>query len=722
MKNRLLKTFTSLVLTVLMVISVMPAFAITIGAAETTYTFKNYIAGTQYANGEEHVLDETLTVTVNGGHFTTELRIYKGTNVVLTSQKGITSLTLNAGNGAYTLIVYGSNDGGNTWTKIQDVSTKKAYADYEVDLSASTYKVVKLEASGGQIRLNYMTIQYENNCSHTNTEEVAEVPATCTTPGTAAGVKCSDCEEIISGCNVIPATGHTDANNDYTCDVCDAKLCAEHTYKYEILTEATCTTAGEKQQVCSNCGEVGEKLAIPAKGHTEVVDVEAKDPTCTEKGNTKGSHCSVCNEELSTSNELSATGVHIYVDGKCTMCDKAKPYFFQIGDVVIFTGSKADGTTYELTGFESGYGIASVYTGTPTGKFPITVVAGSQNNTFAFKFGDYYITRNAGNIGLSTELNDDASWKVELDSSDNLVIKSYSGNTYKLQYNANSPRFKTYTSNQQPIKVVKYSGPIIKTFGLSLNEGVTVKVTYNIPEAWLTAKAGTKVVFSNGESFDAKSGENVYSVKLTPAQINDDLTVKIQLADGSEYGATNNVSVSAYKAKSEAAGKSAELIALLDAALTYSNAADGTIVEELTETFTGVADYEVLHAKEDDKLFAGFSGQLGKDASIYINVNTANVQEGETLILTVGGKEIINGNIADYITKDKQIVITGLYPATFNDIIYIEVSTEGSNATFTFNSYLKAIYNDNSSTQQVKNLAVATYLYGLAAEAYLTAQ
>ena len=38
MKNRLLKTFTSLVLTVLMVISVMPAFAITIGAADVNVT------------------------------------------------------------------------------------------------------------------------------------------------------------------------------------------------------------------------------------------------------------------------------------------------------------------------------------------------------------------------------------------------------------------------------------------------------------------------------------------------------------------------------------------------------------------------------------------------------------------------------------------------------------------------------------------------------------
>ena len=85
-------------------------------------------------------------------------------------------------------------------------------------------------------------------------------------------------------------------------------------------------------------------------------------------------------------------------------------------------------------------------------------------------------------------------------------------------------------------------------------------------------------------------------------------------------------------------------------------------------------------------------------------------------------KVIINGeNIKSYITKDGQIVITGLFPANFDDIIFIESKTEGSAAEFTFNSYLKAIY-ENSSNQSVKNLAVATYLYGLAAEAYLTAQ
>ena len=123
-------------------------------------------------------------------------------------------------------------------------------------------------------------------------------------------------------------------------------------------------------------------------------------------------------------------------------------------------------------------------------------------------------------------------------------------------------------------------------------------------------------------------------------------------------------------------------------------------------------------------LFTAFSGQLGTDASIYINVDTGKVPEsGDTLVLKVGTGEnekvIINGDIADYITKDHRIVITGLYPATFNDIIYIKATNETSMAEFSFNSYLKAIYNDDSSTQKDKNLAVATYLYGLKAEAYL---
>ncbi len=47
----------------------------------------------------------------------------------------------------------------------------------------------------------------------------------------------------------IPATGHTAG-------------------EWKTIKEATCTEDGEKQQVCSACGEVLDTKTIPATGHT----------------------------------------------------------------------------------------------------------------------------------------------------------------------------------------------------------------------------------------------------------------------------------------------------------------------------------------------------------------------------------------------------------------------------------------------------------------------
>lgn len=48
-------------------------------------------------------------------------------------------------------------------------------------------------------------------CAHTGkTTQVPEVPATCTETGLTAGVRCADCGKVISGCETIPANGHTE--------------------------------------------------------------------------------------------------------------------------------------------------------------------------------------------------------------------------------------------------------------------------------------------------------------------------------------------------------------------------------------------------------------------------------------------------------------------------------------------------------------------------------
>ena len=125
---------------------------------EVTYDFSTYAVGTQYAQGEEHKLDENTTLTVNGGHLNGQVRIYAGSNVVLSSSKAMTTLSIYAGNKDTTLTVTASVD-GETWVEIVVLSITSAYADHEIDLSGAAYKYVKLTANA-QVRVKTATISY----------------------------------------------------------------------------------------------------------------------------------------------------------------------------------------------------------------------------------------------------------------------------------------------------------------------------------------------------------------------------------------------------------------------------------------------------------------------------------------------------------------------------------------------------------------------------------
>ncbi len=127
----------------------------------TKYTFSDYAAGKQYEKNEEHVLDENVTVIVDDGHFTTQLRLYDSASndgtAVVKSKNVINEVAINAGYKAATLNVYGSTD-GVTWTLIQELTTKSAYADYTVTIANSAYTYLKLDAVGNQIRIASMTL------------------------------------------------------------------------------------------------------------------------------------------------------------------------------------------------------------------------------------------------------------------------------------------------------------------------------------------------------------------------------------------------------------------------------------------------------------------------------------------------------------------------------------------------------------------------------------
>ena len=120
--------------------------------------------------------------------------------------------------------------------------------------------------------------------------DVAEVPATCTEPGTTAGTKCDVCGTILSGVKEIPANGHTevirnakpatDTEDGYTGDVY-CEVCNELLRNGEVIpathVKITWIINGVKHETVCAKGEIpvydGE---TPAKPETSRFTYEFK--------------------------------------------------------------------------------------------------------------------------------------------------------------------------------------------------------------------------------------------------------------------------------------------------------------------------------------------------------------------------------------------------------------------------------------------------------------
>ena len=152
-----------------------------------------------------------VDVTIADGMFETSEAI----EITLGGETGAWTLTTSEGGiGTSAAKALKLDDGTLTWTIEIDAATGAA------TIASTNTTLGRILYNNGATRfLNYTTATNASMllpeiyiktaaCEHANVENVAEVPATCTEDGIQAGTKCADCGKILSGCAVIPATGH----------------------------------------------------------------------------------------------------------------------------------------------------------------------------------------------------------------------------------------------------------------------------------------------------------------------------------------------------------------------------------------------------------------------------------------------------------------------------------------------------------------------------------
>lgn len=131
------------------------------------------------------------------------------------------------------------------------------------------------------------------------------------------------------------------------------------------------------------------------------------------------------------------------------------------GDKVVFA-YESGSTRKEMTGVAGNLGTATDYTTSmePAGTYLLTVEAGTETNSFAFKTsGNKYIAHNADKK-IEEKATKDAygSWTISDINEDNLKLTNCSATSYKLQYNTTYPRWTSYSSSQSRFMILKQGG------------------------------------------------------------------------------------------------------------------------------------------------------------------------------------------------------------------------------------------------------------------------
>ena len=251
---------------------------------------------------------------------------------------------------------------------------------------------------------------------------------------------------------------------------------------------------------------------------------------------------------------------------------------------------------------------------------------------------------------------------------------------------------------------------------VSVDLGEDIALNYYAP-----ATAGNRVEFTVGDETKTVAGvavdgeQNKFTLHLAPQQISEN--VKAVLYNGTTATkASLKYSVKQYMNELKANySTDAELCALADAVIAYGAAATD-FVEENTEA---VALTNNVAVNSDFVLTGNGNAATFTSGNVFFDDTNDLIFAYENAKAGVEWK--VNGNATGFVQTTGKVTVENLMPTGF-DTVYTVTATAGDDVTtvsYSVNAYCYAIANKDGAAVYAKNLAIATYNYGVAAEAYI---
>ena len=282
-----MKKLLALCLTVMLVVAMVPAFAVSADATPTITVSdaEGFIGDTvdvkiALANNpgimsakikvayDANVLE--LTARTAGSDYAANMSFSKTLDVNPYIVNFVDSINPDVTASDFVTLTFKIKDGAAVGKTAIEVTYKQA------DVCNTAWEDVVFAIDNGEVTVK---------CAHKNTSTIPAVDATCTATGLTAGTVCDDCGETIKAQETVDKIAHNEV--------------------VEGAVDADCENAGSTGTTkCSVCGEtIKAAEVIDALGHKEEI-VGAKEATCEAPGYTGDKVCSVCGKELEKGTEI----------------------------------------------------------------------------------------------------------------------------------------------------------------------------------------------------------------------------------------------------------------------------------------------------------------------------------------------------------------------------------------------------------------------------------